>query len=239
MTFYIGQKKAGEIFLGDKKIGRIYLGQTLVHMTSVVDELTFLEYIENTSGAYIKTGLKPSYDYTYKIKYQYTNLSGTHSPIFGTRTAAVTTGDGLFWVGMHRTDKQAYLRFGGNSINYAMGDSARDIIELTASPDGVFINGVDTGARYYDGAINTNILEAYLFTLNDAGVVGRLGQTNAKIYSYQVFDGNMNLIQDLRPALDYNNVACMYDMVTGKYFYNQGTGELKAGGSIGTLTYTE
>jgi hypothetical protein len=52
---------------------------------------------------------------------------------------------------------------------------------------------------------------------------------SGKIYSFLVYENN-TLIQDLRPALDYNNVACMYDMVTGKYFYNQGTGEFIAGG---------
>lgn len=51
---------------------------------------------------------------------------------------------------------------------------------------------------------------------------------SGKIYSFLVYENNM-LIQDLRPALDYNNVACMYDMVTGNYFYNQGTGEFIAG----------
>lgn len=231
MTFYIGQKKAGEIFLGGKKIGRVYLGQTLVHMTAVVSKPIFLEYVENTSGAYINTGIVPTYDMTVKVKYKYTQLNVTFNPIFGMRTAAVGTGDNLFWAGMHYTDKQAYLRFGGNSINYAMGDSALDVIELTANPDGVFINDVDTGARYYDGAMTPQAIPMYLFTINNTRTPdGGLGATNARVYSFEVYDGNGVLIQDLRPALDPNGKVCMYDSVTKKYFYNAGTGELKAGG---------
>lgn len=186
----------------------------------------FIDYIESLDRAYINTGLKPSYDYTYKIKYQYTRLSDTFNPIFGTRTGAVTSGNGVFWAGMQWIDKQVYLRFGGDPVNYAMGNSALDIIELTTSPEGIFINGVDTGARYYDGAINANILETYLFALNGNGIPDTsLGNTNARIYSYQVFDGNMNLIQDLRPCLHPETFkACMYDTVTKQYFYNKGTG---------------
>ena len=231
MTFYIGQKSAGEIFLGKKKIGRLYLGQTLVHTTKVVSKPTFLEYVESAGGAYIDTGILPAYDMTVKAKYKYTQLNNTFNPIFGMRTAAVGTGNNLFWAGMHYTDKQAYLRFGGNSINYAMGDSALDVIELTANPDGVFINGVDTGARYYDGAMTQNARLMYLFTINNQyGADGGLGETNARVYSFEVYDGNGVLIQDLRPALDPNGKVGMYDTVTKQYFYNAGTGELKAGG---------
>ena len=41
---------------------------------------------------------------------------------------------------------------------------------------------------------------------------------------------NGELIQDLCPYVDENNVACFKDVVTGNLFYNQGTG---------TLGYTE
>ena len=192
--------------------------------------IKFVDYIENTSGAYIDTGLKPSYDYTYKIKYQYTNLSKTFNPIFGMRTSAVGTGNNLFWAGMHYTYKQAYLRFGGNSVNHTLGDKALDVIEMTCSPEGIFINGEDTGARYFDGEITPEAKPVYLFTINNQyGADGGLGETNAKVYSYQVFDGDVNLIQDLRPCIVAGE-ACFYDMVTGKIFTNAGTG---------TLGYTE
>lgn len=203
----------------------------LAYMKNGAAKPTFLEYVENTNDAYINTGILPTYDMTVKVKYKYTKLNSTFNPIFGMRTAAVGTGDGLFWAGMHYADKQAYLRFGGNSINYAMGDSALDVIELTASPDGIFINGVDTGARYYDGVMTSQAKPMFLFTMSSAGAPDwAVGHTNARVYSFEVYDGNGVLIQNLRPALDPNGKACMYDTVTKKYFYNAGTGELKAGG---------
>lgn len=50
-----------------------------------------------------------------------------------------------------------------------------------------------------------------------------------KAHYNRIYNANNELIQDLRPCLDGNNVACMYDMVTGTYFYNQGTGQFIAG----------
>ena len=53
-----------------------------------------------------------------------------------------------------------------------------------------------------------------------------------KVHYNRIYNANNELIQDLRPCLDGNNIACMYDMVTGTYFYNQGTGEFIAGGAV-------
>lgn len=196
------------------------------------NKINFVDYIESNGGAYIDTELKPSYDYTVKIKYQYTDLSVTFNPIFGMRTSAVGTGNNLFWAGMHYVDKQAYLRFGENSVNYALGDKALDVLEMTCSPEGILINGEDTGARYFNGEITPEAESVYLFTINNSGQPnGGLGDTNAKVYSYQVFDGDMNLIQDLKPCVS-NGVAGFYDMVTGKMFTNAGTGTLKASGKF-------
>lgn len=221
-----GDKVISNLYFNDKRISKAYIGSKLVYKER---EPIFVDYIENNGGAYINTGILPSYDYTVKIKYQYTGLRATYNPIFGMRTGAVPTGNGLFWTGMHNTSKEVYLRFGGDSVNYALGDKALDIIEITCSPEGIFINGEDTGARYFNGEITSVAKPMYLFTLNGESGASGLGETNAKVYSYEVFDGNMNLIQDLRPCIDPKGVVCMYDIVTEKYFYNKGTGKLTAG----------
>ena len=232
----LGEKIISDLYLGDKRIAKAFLGAKLVY--KAIGPI-FLDYIESNGVACINTDLKPSYDYTIKIKYQYNSLVQTYNPIFGMRLAAVGTGNGLFWVGMHFNEKRAYLRFGENSVNYAMGDKALDVIEMTCSPEGVFINGEDTGARYFNGEITSEAKPICLFTINgESGISASLGETNAKVYSYQVFDGNKNLIQDLRPCLHPKTLkVCMYDMVSGKYFYNKGTGTLTAGNKINFVDY--
>jgi hypothetical protein len=47
------------------------------------------------------------------------------------------------------------------------------------------------------------------------------------------------IIQDLRPCIDPKGVVCFYDMITKKYFYNQGTGTLTAGNKIKFVDYVE
>ena len=54
-----------------------------------------------------------------------------------------------------------------------------------------------------------------------------------QIYYYQLLDKNDNLLLDIIPVLDQDGVPCMYDRVTGSFFYNSGTGDFIAGPVIG------
>ena len=47
-----------------------------------------------------------------------------------------------------------------------------------------------------------------------------------KLYSFAMTKAGKKVI-DLYPALDDQGIACLYDMVSGKYFYNSGTGEFE------------
>lgn len=64
----------------------------------------------------------------------------------------------------------------------------------------------------------------YLFAGNTSGVANY--NYKGKIYSCEITEGD-KLVMDLIPVLDKNLVACMYDKVSGKYLYNQGSGEFK------------
>lgn len=47
-----------------------------------------------------------------------------------------------------------------------------------------------------------------------------------KLYSFAMTKAGQKVI-DLYPALDDQGIACLYDMVSGKYFHNSGTGEFE------------
>ncbi len=47
-----------------------------------------------------------------------------------------------------------------------------------------------------------------------------------KLYSFAMTKAGQKVI-DLCPALDDKGIACLYDMVSGKCFYNSGTGEFE------------
>jgi hypothetical protein len=48
-----------------------------------------------------------------------------------------------------------------------------------------------------------------------------------RIYQFTYSDGENHI--DLIPVIDKDGVACMYDKVSGEFFYNQGTGDFIAG----------
>lgn len=52
--------------------------------------------------------------------------------------------------------------------------------------------------------------------------------STAKIYSFKIYQSD-ELVLDLIPVLDQDNVPCMYDKVSDTFFYNQGTGEFSYG----------
>ena len=50
-----------------------------------------------------------------------------------------------------------------------------------------------------------------------------------KIYYLKVWDKNDNLIMYLQPYIDKNGTPCMFDTVSRKPLYNEGTGEFLYG----------
>ena len=52
-----------------------------------------------------------------------------------------------------------------------------------------------------------------------------------RIYSFKIYD-NGTLIRDMIPVKDLSGIACMYDKVSGQFFYNAGTGDFIAGPEI-------
>ena len=51
---------------------------------------------------------------------------------------------------------------------------------------------------------------------------------DGKTYYAKIWDDNI-LVRDYIPVLDYDMRPCMYDKVSGKFFYNQGTDEFLYG----------
>lgn len=189
----------------------------------------FVESIVSDGNCYINTGIKASYDYTIKTKYMYTSFVGAYNCIFGTRSQAVSEGNKIYWVGCNSTGtKDLMLRMGKTTLPYSL--KLNEVIDLEITPNEAIINGTNLGDAMFDGEIgfDSNI---YLFNINMGGDGSTaLFASVAIMYIFQIYNNNMELIQDLRPYVDADGVACFKDLVTNTLFYNQGTG---------TLTYTE
>ena len=84
------------------------------------------------------------------------------------------------------------------------------------------INGV---IRYTDSTVlsSTQISNSlYIFNVNEAITAGN--NAKMKLYNCKIYIDDI-LIKDLIPVLDKNNIPCLYDSISDKFFYNKGTGQ--------------
>ena len=72
----------------------------------------------------------------------------------------------------------------------------------------------------------TSTYNLFLFANNNAGTAQLPGAM--KLYSCQIYD-NGTLVRDFWPCYDPDGVACLYDKVEKKYYYNAGSGAFTAG----------
>ncbi len=217
--FKLGDKSILKLYLGDKPITRVYLGSKLVYNSSP----TFLEYIEFDGNSRIDTGIIPSNNMEFETGVMFSVVQSTNLSIIASRD-----GEKRYQpIGTIQNKWSASI--GGMYDENGSPVAANikyDLRSVVSNGDSVSLYSGNTlvSSATSSGGIPTKSL--YLFARNynpiDSYVTGRL-------YYCKIWDNGV-LIQDLRPALDPSGKVCMYDTVSGKYLYNAGTGELKAGG---------
>ena len=82
----------------------------------------------------------------------------------------------------------------------------------------------------YDIAETTSDISKSLiiFGRNYDGDIRTFASYNMDLKSFKIYDNN-DLVRDFIPVLDNNGIACLFDKVENKYYYNQGTGEFLYG----------
>ena len=231
----LGDKNISKLYLGDKAISKAYLGDKLVYQSS---RPIFLEYITFDGASYINTEIIPTNEtgaYTRLSTSANSDMillgcresSGTNTRVLLCSTA--WTAPSIGW-GLYRYISQDGQLVASSSLtikqnvfyeqytNYLNSRNVR-IIE---NASGLDITTVDLETLTF-----TPTLSMYLGCAN----IGGTAKTHFKgnVSQCTITEGN-TIVRDLRPCLDPKGVVCFYDMVTKKYFYNQGTG---------TLGYTE
>jgi len=91
---------------------------------------------------------------------------------------------------------------------------------------------VDTNVLVDSTTIATSLNSewwCYLFT----SLGGTAKHISMKFYSCKIYDSQNNLIRDFIPVIDENNVACLFDLVENKLYYNDGTGTFSYGQTTG------
>lgn len=175
--------------------------------------VNFVNYIQSNGTQFIDTGFKPNQNTKVEIKMQSSNQDGDSVWIFGCQTSWGSNG---FAVSTHTAE------FGYSTtitdVNFYDGSDHTIIFDKgVLKKDG---STIWTGS----GTFQT-IYNMYISGINAAGTgISLIG----KIYYAKIWD-NGTLIRDYLPCLDKDGVACLYDKVEKKYYYNAGSGEFIAG----------
>ena len=220
----LGEKIISDIYLGDKKIAKVFWGDKLVYQAG---KPIFLDYIESTGEQYINTDYIMTSDVQeVECEFQYTDKTDTQQ-IFGTNAGSSS---GIY---PSTNSGNIFIRGGSNSyvVNFAMDYTKKHTLYAKAEVGQLFIATFDGKTKQSTNAIaviNTTH-PWYLFGLNKGDNSDAIYKYKGRIYLFKMYDNGV-LVRDLRPCIDPKGIVCMYDMVTKKYFYNQGTGTFKASG---------
>lgn len=173
-----------------------------------------LAYLESTGTQWIDTGIGGRNTY-YGIKTKIAPLKTT-----GVRYAGA-------YIGMGNGGSRSVNIYSSSNDVISVSNYANEIVDFEAR-FGVFhdiqadavkrtfaVDGVEKSFTWSNQYSDNNFL---LF-----GIGGRNSPSVCKIGDTAMYKGGL-LVASFIPVMDYNDVPCMYDEVSGEFFYNQGTG---------------
>lgn len=184
-----------------------------------------LEYLENTGTQYIDTGVVPTNKTKWVLDYQF--LADTN--INGEETAQNGCG---FWSDSERFvigygGGQLNVAIGVNGISTVNGDTARHTFILDVPNKKGYVDNNVISCNYTSFAGKESIC---IFNRKENGNTSKYIHCG-RLYGSSIYENGV-LIRDYIPALNPENVACLYDKITKTFLYNAGTGSFTAGSVI-------
>lgn len=192
-----------------------------------------LQYIYPNNNAYIDLGIKLKANYKVKVLM---NLEERNDNSFIGLFGARNSKDTNFYNDNHTNGAYAcYVRYDYNNIGFQRG-SHRYYFTNSDNPNGTIRWFYSTGTTFeyqdYNGTVKRRLTAAasenidtewncYLFTVNDMGTPYSYG-ARGKLYRFEMWDENDNLLMRLIPAKNYNTGSCgLYDIINDKFYYNR------------------
>ena len=192
-----------------------------------INSYTPVEYIESSGTQSIDTGVKPSSNIRTIVDFQFSSLpAATSQGLVG----AWDANKGMIF-GIQNNSGNLVFRFAFGTSAWAGSSIAADTNRHTVYMNDENGNGRLDNTTLANGSSATSLSYTYGMTL--FSFMGSVTyKAHCKIYSCQMYE-NDTLIRDFIPVLDHNNVACMYEQVEEKFYYNKGTGVFTAGNVTG------
>ena len=197
---------------------RRFIWQRAQAQSGLPDGYTALEYIQSSGTQYIDAGRKLTQDSDITIDFRIVGEINRDAGIFGSRQSALKNNLTLF-------QNKNPIVFSGDFSEYQKhrftAASSLERTKIRMNKAGVWVNDI-LKKSWSDVADFETPTNGLIFD------VGNNNWTNNKavmrLYSYT--DGDA---QRLVPCLDANGVPCLYDLISGTAFYNQGTGSFTWG----------
>ena len=208
------------------------------HQSGLPLGYTLLEYIESSGTQYIDTGIKVTQNDRVEVRYCYHENSsvGTSGRIAGGRYTSGSPRDALALGsqnGKADPTTNMFSQFGTGGTAYAGPRIViGDWFTAKSSADGYYVN--DTA---YQAPIPTDDFETpytvklFAFEQSAPGGDPTIGCGVGRCADFKIYTNNV-LMMDLVPAKNSSNVIGMYDLVSGQFFTNQGTGTFTAGNTV-------
>lgn len=189
------------------------------------DDFQEVEYIESTGTQYIDTGYCPNPSTT-KVETTFilTNNTVTTQGLLGSRNQnTLSNGSCNIFFNVNQNN----LRLDWVAKQSHVKININEEITLICINNEVTVIQNDISTIYTGTAKKLNVEIPYSIYIGNFNNVGNAYRTAgyAKWKTFKIYDENDNLMMDMIPVLDENNIACMYDKVNKKFYYNSGTGE--------------
>lgn len=192
------------------------------------DGYTELEYIESTGTQYIDTGIVPNNKTRWELDNEFTAINLPDFSFNG-----IYQSNPIFRFDIALSNTNLLLNYGNtNNVSSAPNNFLNNrMVYKVDAKSGTWAYGSTTGTLLGYTFVSNN-KSIYLFARNDhlnsVDTVSRF--SNQKTYSSKIYQDDV-LVQNLVPAKrDSDSKIGMYDLVSGQFFTNQGTGDFVAGG---------
>lgn len=181
-----------------------------------------LDHIESTGTQYIDTGIVGTENTSIETGFEFTTKDVQY--LFG---SCVSYSRNTYSFSLNPSVGNLYRVFIGASTS-TVGNVGEVFSTKTLVNNAYFsINQVRLDDEVYDFTSVTPFktpTPLYLFSRSNNGTADFFAK--AKVKFFRIYDNGI-LVQYLIPVFDEDLTPCMYDLVSKKYFYNQGTGSFK------------
>ncbi|MCM1294743.1 MAG: hypothetical protein NC311_04235 [Muribaculaceae bacterium] len=207
----------------------LYKDSVLEICNAIEPTYTRLEYLESDGRQYIDTGIIPTGTMSFEIKtyVAVSNATSTGHVPLGARTH-INSQEWYYQISTFNKFLNGYMGYGpAKTIDGHLRFRDINVISLI---NGLYTINQDYTYQYDIYEFPSEFKNTlYMFRLNskDSNTVAPDWFTG-KIYYVKIWDGD-KMLRDYIPVLDSDGIPSMYDRVSGRFFYNLGTGQFRYG----------